>query len=124
MPDILVVEDNPVNRRLVQSILARAGYDVTVAEDGRQALGRLREAGFTLVLLDLSMPVMDGWETIAALRADQRWKSLPVIAVTIDTSDGIKKRVAEAGFTDYIGKPYTREDLLERVRFHLGGTID
>ena len=120
MAEILIVEDNPVNRRLVQTILVKAGYEVELAEHGAQALARLEHNDYALVLMDLTMPIMDGWEAIAVLRGKEQWQALPVIAVTIDISDGIKKRVAAAGFTDYLAKPYAREDLLERIRFHLG----
>ncbi len=124
MTDILVVEDNPVNRRLVETILLQAGFAVELAEHGEQALSMLADGDYRIVLMDLNMPVMDGYQAIAVIRQNPRWAGLPVVAVTVDTSEGIMQRVRDAGFSDYLGKPYTREDLVESVRFHLGEDMD
>ena len=124
MAEVLIVEDNPVNRRLVQSLLLQAGYEVDMAEHGAQALSMIERQEYALVLMDLNMPVMDGFETIRVLRRSKEYQVLPVIAVTVDTSEGIKERVRDAGFTDYLAKPYTRADLLESVRFHLSESMD
>ena len=124
MAEVLVVEDNPVNSRLVESILQQAGYQVDIAEHGQRALTMLERGGYRLVLMDLNMPVMDGFQTIVAIREHVVFGHIPVIAVTVDTSDGIMTRVREVGFSDYIAKPYSRKELIESVRFHLGEMPD
>lgn len=124
MANILVVEDNPVNARLVQSLLLQAGHTVEIAEHGARALEILHDRVFDLILMDLHMPVMDGFEAVTHLRRDPRHLVKPIIALTIDTSTEIRHKVCDAGFTDFIGKPYSRDELLERVRFHLTGEIE
>jgi PAS domain S-box-containing protein len=102
---ILLVEDNEVNRELALELLTAAGASVTIAGDGRQALDRLAEMTVDLVLLDCQMPIMDGYEAVRAMRADARWRELPVIAMTANAMSGDRQRALAAGMNDHIAKP-------------------
>jgi PAS domain S-box-containing protein len=108
---VLLVEDNEINRRLATVLLERAGHQVTSAEDGRQALDALAQAEFDLVLMDVQMPVMDGLEATAAIRANPAWVGLPVVAMTAHAMKGDRERLLAAGMDDYISKPVRSEAL-------------
>lgn len=118
-PKILIVDDNPRNLQLLGTMLRDAGYRVMVAQDGEQALRVAGKILPELILLDVMMPVMDGFETCRRLKADARTRVLPVIFLTarIDTADLI--RGFELGAADYIAKPFNGVELLARVRTHL-----
>ena len=110
---ILLVEDNAVNQRLVVRMLERRGHTVQVAGDGRQALALLEESGFDLVLMDVQMPEMDGFEATAAIRDRERTNGehLPIVAMTAHAMKGDRERCLEAGMDDYLSKPIQREAL-------------
>ena len=119
MRSIAVVDDNFDNRALLQRMLQRV-YRVSVYESGPQALAGLPESPPDLVLLDLSMPDMDGTEVLRRIRADERWKSLPVIALTAHAMKGDRERCLTAGFNDYVSKPVVdRKILYEAIERHL-----
>ncbi|MDQ1249025.1 MAG: hypothetical protein QG597_3399, partial [Actinomycetota bacterium] len=109
---VLLVEDNEVNRRVGEGMLARLGLAVAVAEDGQQALDRLQAEAFDAVLMDCQMPVMDGFEATRALR---RWEDgaahTPVIALTADAMAGAAEQCLAAGMDAYLSKPYTFDGL-------------
>jgi CheY-like chemotaxis protein/signal transduction histidine kinase len=114
--DILVVEDNAVNQRLVQVLLERAGYRVTVAATGAEALQALeRTPGFALVLMDVQMPDLDGFETTRRIRQDLRWAGLPIVAMTAHAMAGDDQRCLEAGMNGYLAKPVDAAHLREAV---------
>ncbi len=115
MADILIVEDNPVNRKLISLLLNRAGYSFAVAENGVQALEQLDKDEFKLVLMDMMMPVMNGYEATKHIRNDAALRHLPIIALTANALRGEEDRCREAGCDDYIAKPYTKERLLAAV---------
>ena len=115
---ILVVEDHAVNRRLIEIMLEKGGYGVVMACDGQRGVEALRRGGVDLVLMDLMMPVMDGLEAMQAI-VEQRLDQVPIIAVSANASRGIREQVVEAGFTDYLAKPFTPEILIAKVRQHL-----
>ncbi len=112
---VLVVEDNHVNRRLVTTILERAGYRVIAAENGADALARLAEAEPSLVLMDVQMPVMDGLEATLRLRREPRWAMLPVVALTAHAQASDREACLAAGMNDYLTKPIERDALLAAV---------
>jgi len=119
MPGLLVVDDNPVNRDLLSRRLTRAGYDVSLAEDGQQALNMLVEQAFDLVLLDVMMPGMDGITVLGYVRRTYSMSELPVIMVTArDETDDIVSALAQ-GANDYITKPINFPVVLARVRTQL-----
>ena len=111
MKQIAVIEDNPDNRLLVQVIL-EPFYQVTDYENGGAALEGMRKQRPDLVLLDVSLPEMDGTEVLARIRADDRLRDLPVVALTAHAMAGDREKFLAAGFDDYVTKPIVDETLL------------
>jgi CheY-like chemotaxis protein len=111
---IAVVEDNPDNRLLVQAIL-EGEYEIREYEDGPTALAGLREEVPDLVLLDISLPGMDGVEVLRALRADAALGRLPVVALTAHAMAGDRERYLAMGFDAYLSKPILDDALLRRT---------
>jgi class 3 adenylate cyclase/CheY-like chemotaxis protein len=112
---ILVVDDTPANVRLLEAILAPQGYAVVAANSGAQAMHAMEEADIDLVLLDIVMPEMDGYEVCRRIRSSTRTAAVPVVMVTSST-DQEKVKALEAGADDFIPKPFDRAELLARVR--------
>jgi adenylate cyclase len=113
---ILVVDDDAVNRQLLMTLLEREGHRVAVAENGADALRILRDRPYDVVLLDIVMPEMDGYEVLDAMRADDRLRTLPVIVITaVDELDSAVKCI-EMGADDYLPKPFDPVLLSARVR--------
>ena len=110
-PKIAVVEDNLDNRILVQAIL-EDGYEISEYENGMEALDGLADDVPDLVLLDISLPGMDGTEVLEWLRSQEPLRSLPVIALTAHAMTGDREKYLEMGFDDYVTKPIIDEDLL------------
>jgi len=113
--DILIVEDNPVNQKLIAFLLARAGYTYEVAENGQVALELLRRQSFRLVLMDMMMPVMNGFEATRQIRADPALSRMPVIAMTANALKGEDEKCQSAGCNAYIAKPYSKEQVLSVI---------
>jgi len=111
MKKIAVVEDNPDNRLLVQVIL-EPFYDVVEYETGFTALAGLPRDNPDVVLLDISLPGMDGTEVLRRIRADERLRALPVVALTAHAMSGDREKYLAAGFNDYVTKPIVDENLL------------
>ncbi len=112
---LLVVDDTEMNRDMLGRRLQRQGYRVTMAVDGRQALEFIRGESFDLVLLDIMLPVMNGYEVLEELRADQALSQIPVIITTaLDESDG-KAKCLELGAEDYLTKPFNPVLLKSRI---------
>ena len=112
---ILVVEDNIDNYELVRFILERAGYDVFLAMNGRDGLGAARLQKPDLILMDLTMPEMDGWLAAEKLKADDATKSIPLIALSAHTLPSERKRALEAGCDGYVSKPIHMAGFLEVI---------
>ena len=102
---VLVVEDNVVNQKIVMAVLKKRGYEIELACNGEEALAKLEQRSFAVVLMDVQMPVMDGLETTRRMRADDRWKDIPVIAMTAHAMTGDKEKCLAAGMNAYISKP-------------------
>jgi CheY-like chemotaxis protein len=115
MSDILIVEDNPVNQKLIAFLLARAGYTYEVAENGAEALRRLDQSQFKLVLMDMMMPIMNGYDATKAIRANPKLKNLPVIALTANAMKGEDEKCRAAGCSDYLAKPYSKDQILNAI---------
>jgi CheY-like chemotaxis protein len=115
MSDILIVEDNPVNQKLIAFLLARAGYTYEVAENGADALRRLDQSQFKLVLMDMMMPVMNGYDATKAIRANPKLKHLPVIALTANAMKGEDEKCRAVGCSDYLAKPYSKDQILNAI---------
>jgi len=103
---VLIVEDDPHNLGVPEGVLQHYGAQVFTAEDGLEGLKVLADVTPTLILLDLSMPQMDGWEMIKRVRANPKTAHVPVIALTAHAMRGDKERVLAAGFDGYIAKPF------------------
>lgn len=106
-PEILIVDDILINRMLLGDICTSLGCRCTMARNGEEAIGQVRERSFDMILMDLEMPVMNGIETTAAIRAMGNKKSLtPIIAITAHNADEIADELTSVGFTDMITKPF------------------
>lgn len=114
-PRILVVDDQEEIREMTSLILTGAGYDVTAAGGGEEALRLARRAPFDLVLLDINMPGMGGWETLRLLRADEELEGLAVAMFSVKGEVRDKTVGLQYGATDYITKPFAVDDLVARV---------
>ena len=112
---VLVVDDDVGILELTQTVLAGAGYDVATAPSGTDALRVARENRFDLVLLDINMPEMDGWETLRLIRADELLVDLPVVMFSVKSEAWDKVQSMQEGALDYITKPFEVDELLERV---------
>lgn len=113
---LLVVEDNQVNQKVVTAVLRKRGFVIELANDGREALTKLELGGdFDLILMDVQMPGLDGLEATRLIRKDQRWKALPIVAMTAHAMTGDKERCLEAGMNGYISKPVHPSHLLATV---------
>ena len=110
---VLLAEDNPVNQHLAQRLLEKRGHTVTVANNGREALALLASHNFDLVLMDVQMPEMDGFETTAAIRAIEQktGQHLPIIAMTAHAMKGDEERCLQAGMDSYVAKPVQAQQL-------------
>jgi len=121
MANILLVEDNEMNRDMLSRRLERKGHTVSIAVDGRQGIDMARAGGFDLVLIDMSLPEIDGWETTRLMRAAPETRSVPIIALTAHAMAGDRDRALEAGCNDYDTKPVDFERLLGKMHALLGG---
>ena len=118
---ILLAEDDEDNRDLVSFILRRSQLDVKliIAENGEQAIELAMTNKPDLILMDLQMPVLDGWKAIPKLKADERTKDIPIIALTAQTSPADKARVLELGCSAHISKPMEAEELMTTIKQYL-----
>ena len=116
MKTILVADDDPVGRELIREILELQGYRVIEAGDGSVALSSIQAAQPDLVLLDIQMPVLDGFGVIQALRRERQFQSLPVFALTAFAMRGDKENALAAGFDGYIAKPINVSAFRELIR--------
>jgi two-component system, cell cycle response regulator DivK len=115
MPRILIVEDNEMNRDMLSRRLGRKGYDVIIAEDGGKGV-ELASTGVDLILMDMSLPVVDGWEATRRIKANPITAMLPVIALTAHAMPGDRERAVEAGCDDYDTKPVELDRLLLKIQ--------
>lgn len=119
MAKILLVEDNEMNRDMLSRRLQRKGYEVQIAIDGEQGVAMARAEPPDLILMDMSLPVMDGWEATRALKADPRTSAVPVIALTAHAMAGDHERCIAAGCDDYDTKPVDLARLLGKIEAQL-----
>ena len=115
MTRILLVEDNELNRDMLTRRLARRGYEVEIARDGKECLFKADACAPELILLDLSLPEMDGFEVLRHLRQDSKMKTIPVIALTAHALVTDRSRALAAGFDDYDIKPIELPRLLQKM---------
>jgi two-component system sensor histidine kinase/response regulator len=119
---VLLAEDNAVNQKIASRVLEKQGHHVTIAADGREALAALDGENFDVVLMDVQMPEMDGFETTSAIRVRERdtGKRLPIIAMTAHAMQGDRERCLAAGMDSYIAKPIRARELIELLEKFCG----
>jgi two-component system cell cycle response regulator DivK len=118
---ILVVEDQEDNRQIIRDMLAQTDYEISEAENGEEALAEIAKRRPDLILMDIQLPIMDGYTATRRIKADPALRSIPIIAVTSYALSGEDKKAREAGCDDYIPKPYSPRELLAKVRQYLSG---
>jgi two-component system cell cycle response regulator DivK len=116
---ILVVEDQEDNRQILRDLLGNAGYELIEAENGEEALAAIARQRPDLILMDIQLPVMDGYEATRRIRTNPDLKSVPIIAVTSYALAGDESKALAAGCDAYVSKPYSPRQLLAKVREHL-----
>ncbi len=116
---VLLVEDNPHNRKIFSAMLSHDGYRVLEAEDGQKALDQVAADPPDIILMDLSIPVIDGWECTRRLKSDPRTSHIPIIALTAHAMRGDEERARQAGCDDYLSKPVSPKKVVEVVRSYL-----
>ena len=116
---VLIVDDAPANIASLSAVLRGQGYQISVATDGRKALDVLARIRPDLILLDVMMPEMDGFETCAHIKSVAAWRDIPIIFLTGKSDTGDIVRGFELGAVDYVAKPFHAHELLARVRTHL-----
>lgn len=119
MHKILIVEDNEMNRDMLSRRLTRRGYEAVVAVDGQDGLERAASESPDLILMDMSLPIIDGWEATRQLKANPELKSIPVIALTAHAMAGDREQALTAGCDDYDTKPIELERLLTKIQAQL-----
>jgi two-component system, cell cycle response regulator DivK len=115
MPKILLVEDNEMNRDMLSRRLMRSGYEVALAVDGAQGVALAASEAPDVVLMDMSLPVMDGWEATRRLKSDPKTRTLPVIALTAHAMAGDEEKARQAGCDDFDTKPVEYTRLLSKI---------
>jgi two-component system cell cycle response regulator DivK len=122
MKKILLVEDNEMNRDMLSRRLARKGYEVSIAVDGQQGVEMAQSNAPDVILMDMSLPVLDGWEATRQLKNSDATRNIPVIALTAHAMSGDRERALEAGCDDYDTKPIELTRLLEKIEAMLNRT--
>ncbi len=122
MPKILLVEDNEMNRDMLSRRLQRKGYEVVIAVDGQQAVTMASSESPALILMDMSLPIFDGWEATRRIKAADETRKIPVIALTAHAMAGDREKSLEAGCDDYDTKPIELPRLLEKMEALLNRT--
>jgi two-component system cell cycle response regulator DivK len=115
MAKILIVEDNEMNRDMLSRRLARRGYEIVMAVNGEEGIATARAASPDLILMDMSLPVIDGWEATRRLKAEPGTRAIPVIGLTAHAMTGDREKVIEAGCDDYDTKPVELPRLLQKI---------
>lgn len=124
MPKILLVEDNEMNRDMLSRRLRRKGYEVISAPDGSRGIAMAQEDNPDLILMDISLPVMDGLQATRHLKASPDTQAIPIIALTAHAMAGDREKCLEAGCNDYATKPVEFPQLLAKIRHFLGEPPD
>ena len=123
MSTILIVEDNEMNRDMLSRRLARRGYEVVIAVDGETGIEAARTSAPDLILMDMSLPVMDGWEATRRMKSDETLRHIPVIALTAHAMARDRDKALEAGCDDYDTKPIELPRLLAKIETLLAARV-
>jgi len=122
MTKILLVEDNEINRDMLSRRLERKGYQVVIAVDGQQAVDMAASEAPAIILMDMSLPVLDGWEATRHIKAGAVTKHIPIIALTAHAMQGDEQKAREAGCDDFDTKPVELPRLLQKIEARLSGS--
>jgi chemosensory pili system protein ChpA (sensor histidine kinase/response regulator) len=120
---ILVVDDSVTVRKVTSRFLERQGFNVAVAKDGIDAIEILQDTTPDMILLDIEMPRMDGFEVATQVRHNKRLKHIPIIMITSRTGEKHRERALEIGVNDYMGKPFQEQELLSKIQNILGKEV-
>ena len=120
MPRVLIVEDNEVNRKMLSRRLSKRDYDILIAGDGAEGVAVAKSEQPDIILMDMSLPVMHGWDATRALKADPETSGIPIIAITAHAMSGDREKALEAGCNDFDTKPYDLPRLLGKMEALLG----
>ena len=121
MSKILIVEDNEMNRDMLSRRLTRKGYEIEMAVDGQEGLDKMRSWSPDVVLMDMGLPVLDGWEATSQAKADAELSSIPIIALTAHAMEADRQKALAAGADDFDTKPVNLSGLLEKIENQLNG---
>ena len=116
MSKILIVEDNEMNRDMLSRRLERKGFDVVMAEDGKQGVDMSKSETPDLILMDLSLPIIDGWEATSTIKSDNDTKDIPIIVLTAHAMSGDREKALDAGADEYDTKPIDFKRLLGKIK--------
>jgi CheY-like chemotaxis protein len=118
---VLVAEDNYINQKLISKLLINKGYDITIVDDGQKVLDALEKDKYHIVLMDIQMPIMDGYQATKLIRAKEitSGKYIPIIAVTAFAMESDRQKCFEIGMDDYISKPFNKDDFYKIIEKHL-----
>ena len=116
---VLVVEDQPDSRQIIRDMLAPTDYEITEAENGEEALAAITKQRPDLILMDVQIPIMDGYTATRPVKGDAALRSIPIIAVTSYALSGEEKKARAAGCDDYVPKPFSPRQLLAKIRQYL-----
>jgi CheY-like chemotaxis protein len=115
MINVLIAEDNPVNRELLRELLENRGYEVAEASDGQEAVRMVEQACPDILLLDISMPVLDGYGVVRKIRGNPKFAALPIMAITAYAMQGDRERILQSGFDGYLSKPIDAAALAQEL---------
>ena len=119
---ILLAEDNPINRKLIVALIEKKGWAVVAVENGLEAVNILDKSnGFDVILMDIQMPVMDGIEATRRIRGKEKWKDIPIIALTAHALKGDREKFLEAGMNDYLSKPLNYKEFYSKIKRLVAG---
>ena len=121
MPRVLLVEDNEMNRDMLSRRLIKVGYEVAMAVDGAEGVAMAKAGPYDIILMDMSLPVIDGWEATRQIRSEPALAKVPIIALTAHAMAGDRDKAMEAGCSDYDTKPVEITRLLGKMTALLGG---
>ncbi|MBI5426855.1 MAG: response regulator [Nitrospinae bacterium] len=124
MPRILLVEDNEMNRDMLTRRLLKKGFDVVIAEDGNEGVRLAREQAPELILMDMSLPVMDGWEATRLLKAAPETRTIPILGLSAHAMTGDREKALSAGCDDYDTKPIDFNRLMSKIQSLLNHAVD
>lgn len=117
---VLLVEDNELNKKLVAQMLNNYGFEVETAANGLECLEKMRLKNIDLILMDMQMPLMDGYETTTIIRATPEWPFIPIIAITANAMDGDREKCLACGCSSYLAKPFKSQTLVQEIKNQLG----